>query len=147
MGYKFEKLDVWQRALGYIDQIHEIAEQLPKREQYNLAEQMTRAANSIALNIAARRLLLPFGQGAEGSTGLSDAEQDRFLRIATRSLLDIVCVHLLTRCGYLDDSDPLRTADCERETLLAKPQAFRSCLDESSGVQESPIEYDEGAPF
>ena len=52
MAYKFEQLDVWQRALGYIDQIHEIADQLPKHGRYNLRDQMTRAANSIALNIA-----------------------------------------------------------------------------------------------
>ncbi|MCS4086135.1 four helix bundle protein [Salinibacter ruber] len=61
MVYKFEDLEVWQRALDYADQIHDIAEQLPKHERYNLADQMTRAANSIALNIA------------EGSTGQSDA--------------------------------------------------------------------------
>ena len=51
MAYKFEKLDVWQRALDYSDQIHEIADQLPKHERYNLRDQMTRAANSIALNL------------------------------------------------------------------------------------------------
>ena len=65
MAYKFEQLDVWQRALAYSDQIHEIADQLPKYERYNLRDQMTRAANTIALNIA------------EGSTGSSDAEQGR----------------------------------------------------------------------
>jgi len=136
VAYKFEQLDVWQRALEYIDQVHDIAEQLPKREKYNLAEQMTRAANSIALNIA------------EGSTGLSDAEQDRFLRIATRSLLETVaCLHIVNRREYLDDTDTLRAAYRESETLFAKLQAFRSSLDESSGVQESPIEYDEGSPF
>ena len=69
MAYKFENLEVWRRALDYADRIHEIAEQRPKHERYNLSDQMTRAANSIALNIA------------EGSTGLSDTEQDRFLRI------------------------------------------------------------------
>lgn len=52
MAYKFEQLDVWERALEYIDQIHDIAEHLPKHERYNLGDQMTRAANSIALNIA-----------------------------------------------------------------------------------------------
>ncbi|MBB4062381.1 four helix bundle protein [Salinibacter ruber] len=97
MAYKFEQLDVWERALDYIDQIHEIADELPKRERYNLGDQMTRAANSIALNIA------------EGSTGQSDAEQDRFLRIAIRSLLETVAgLHLVKRRGYLDDLDPLR---------------------------------------
>ena len=71
MDYKFEELDVWTRALDYSDQVHEIAQQLPKRERYNLADQMTRAANSIALNIAAQDYFLAIAQGAEGSTGLS----------------------------------------------------------------------------
>jgi len=38
MAYKFEQLDVWQRALEYIDQVHEIADQLPKHERYNLRD-------------------------------------------------------------------------------------------------------------
>lgn len=30
MGFKFEKLEVWQLSLEYIDLIYEIAEKLPK---------------------------------------------------------------------------------------------------------------------
>ena len=136
MAYKFEDLEVWQRALDYADLIHDIAEQLPKHERYNLADQMTRAANSIALNIA------------EGSTGLSDTEQDRFLRIAVRSLLETVaCLHLVKRREYLDDLDPLRAAYEESETLFAKLQAFRSSLDTRSGAEESSIEYNDGPSF
>ena len=136
MSYKFEDLEVWQNALDYADTIHDIANELPKHERYNLADQMTRAANSIALNVA------------EGSTGLSDAEQDRFLRIAIRSLLETVAsLHLVKRRDYLDDPEPLREAYRESETLFAKLQAFRASLDSDSTVQESPVEYDEGAPF
>ncbi|MCS4117589.1 four helix bundle protein [Salinibacter ruber] len=136
MAYKFEQLDVWERALDYIDQIHEIADELPKRERYNLGDQMTRAANSIALNIA------------EGSTGQSDAEQDRFLRIAIRSLLETVAsLHLIKRRDYLDDLDPLREAYRDSEALFAKLQAFRSSLDTDSTVREKPPEYDRGVPF
>ena len=136
MAYKFEDLEVWQRALDYADQIHEIADELPKHERYNLSDQMTRAANSIALNIA------------EGSTGLSDAEQDRFLRIAVRSLLETVAsLHLVKRRDYLDDPEPLREAYRESETLFAKLQAFRASLDTDSTVQEGEIEYTDGAPF
>jgi len=136
MAYKFEDLEVWQRSLDYADTVHEIADELPKHERYNLADQMTRAANSIALNIA------------EGSTGLSDAEQDRFLRIAIRSLLETVAsLHLVKRRGYLDDLDPLRKAYQESETLFAKLQAFRSSLDESASVREDPVGYDDSVPF
>ncbi len=136
MAYKFEQLDVWERALDYIDQIHEIADELPKRERYNLGDQMTRAANSIALNIA------------EGSTGQSDAEQDRFLRIAVRSLLETVaCLHLVKRRESLEDLNPLRDAYRESETLFAKLQVFRASLDTDSTVREPSVEYDDEAPF
>jgi len=74
MAYKFERLDVWERALDYIDHIHEIADRLPKHERYNLSDQMTRAANSIALNIAVQRLLpLPTAVGI----GAQRDRQDR----------------------------------------------------------------------
>ena len=136
MAYKFEQLDVWQRALAYSDQIHEIADQLPKYEQYNLRDQMIRAANSIALNIA------------EGSTGSSDAEQGRFLQVAIRSLLEsVACLHLVKRRGYVDDLETLREAYRESETLFAPLQAFRSSIDGESSVQEDIVGYDDGAPF
>jgi four helix bundle protein len=136
MTYKFEQLEIWQRALDYADQIHEIADALPKHERYNLADQMTRAANSIALNIA------------EGSTGQTDAEQDRFLRIALRSLLETVAsLHLINRRNYLDDPTPLRDAYRDSETLFAKLQAFRSSLDTDTTVQEPPTEYSDDPPF
>ena len=136
MAYKFEDLEVWKRALDYIDQIHNIAKDLPKHERYNLGDQMTRAANSIALNIA------------EGSTGLSDAEQDRFLRIAIRSLLETVAsLHLVKRRDYLNDPEPLREAYRESETLFAKLQAFRASLDTDTSIQEPAVEYEDGAPF
>ena len=73
MAYKFEKLEVWQLALSYIDLCYALAEELPKREEYNLRSQLTRAATSIALNIA------------EGSTGQTDAEQAKFLGYSIRS--------------------------------------------------------------
>jgi four helix bundle protein len=136
MAYKFEDLEVWKRALDYIDQIHNIAKDLPKHERYNLGDQMTRAANSIALNIA------------EGSTGLSDAEQDRFLRIAIRSLLETVAsLHLVKRRDYLNDPEPLREAYRESETLFAKLQAFRASLDHDASIQEPPTEYDDSEPL
>lgn len=38
MTYKFEQLEIWQRALDYADRIHDLAERLPKHERYNLRE-------------------------------------------------------------------------------------------------------------
>ncbi len=92
--YKFQSLYVYQLALDYIDQIYEIVVKLPVGERFNLSSQITRAATSIALNIA------------EGSTGQSDKEQIRFLSLALRSFLELVaCLDLIERRRYLSSKD------------------------------------------
>ena len=117
MAYKFEQLEVWQLAMEYTDLVYDIAEQLPSSEKYNLKSQITRAATSVALNIA------------EGSTSQSSTEQARFLGLAIRSLIETVaCQHLINRRQYLKDSEPLRNAYRASEKLFAKLQAFRPAL-------------------
>ena len=114
MPFKFEKLDVWQLALDYIDLIYKIAEGLPRSEEYNLKSQIIRAATSVALNIA------------EGSTGQTDAEQARFLGLTIRSLLETVaCQHIINRREFLKDVAPLRQAYRQAETLVAKLHTMR----------------------
>ena len=117
MGFKFEQLEVWDLAIEYIDLVYEIAERLPRSEEYSLKSQIKRAATSVALNIA------------EGSTGQTDAEQARFLGLALRSLLEaIACQHLINRREYLVDKDPLRQAYVQANTLAAKIQAMRNTI-------------------
>ena len=62
--FKFEKLIIWQKAMDFGEVIDQIA--------FNLASQICRAADSIALNIS------------EGFIGQSNLEQ--------KNLLDILCV-------------------------------------------------------
>jgi four helix bundle protein len=117
MPFKFEKLEVWRLTLDYIDLIYEIAGELPRSEEYNLKSQMTRAATSVALNIA------------EGSTGQTNAEQARFLGLAIRSLLETVaCQHLISRRQYVPDATQLRQAYRSAETLVAKLHTMRKTL-------------------
>lgn len=114
--YKFEKLEVYQRSLDYVDLMYSLARKLPRNEEFNLKSQLTRAATSIVLNIA------------EGSTGQSDAEQRRFLSMAMRSLLETVaCQHLIARRRYVSEEE---LADIYKvsEALFAKLQALRSAL-------------------
>ena len=138
MAYKFERLEVWQMAVEFTDKIYAIAEQLPRSENYNLRSQSTRAATSIALNIA------------EGSTSQSDAEQARFLGMAIRSLVETVaCLHLINRRQYLADPELLRDAYRFSERLFAKLQALRASLKDRKGqrVREESALYvasDEG---
>jgi four helix bundle protein len=132
VSFKFEKLEVWQLALDYIDLIYGIAELLPRSEDYNLKSQIRRAATSVALNIA------------EGSTGQTDVEQARFLGLALRSLLETVaCQHLISRRGYLEDLTSLRQVYSQADLLAAKIQAMRNALvPDKTWVREESIPYE-----
>ena len=131
MPFKFEKLQVWQLALEYVDAVYAVAQVLPSTERYNLASQFRRAATSVALNIA------------EGSIGQTDAEQARFLGLAIRSLLETVaCQHLISRRGYLQDAQPLRDLHRRSETLVAKLHTLRKTIArEKQWVREPSADY------
>lgn len=45
MAYKFEQLEVWQKALDYADQAHDIVEQLSQRERDNLSKDRGRRSS------------------------------------------------------------------------------------------------------
>jgi four helix bundle protein len=86
MAFKFERLIVWQKAADLSERVNDLAKQFPKDEMYILTSQFKRAADSISLNIA------------EGSTGQSNAEFNRFLGYALRSNVEVVgCLHLAVR--------------------------------------------------
>ena len=131
MPFKFEKLEVWQLALEYIDTVYEIAKQLPRGEEFNLKSQITRATTSVALKITA------------GSTGQTDSEHARFLGLAIRSLLEpVACQHLLSRRQYLSDVEPLREAYRQAETLASKLHATRKAIaPEQPWLREQTILY------
>jgi four helix bundle protein len=115
MTYKFEKLEVWQLSIEYVDLIYTLAEKLPRSEEFNLKSQIVRAATSISLNIA------------EGSTGQTDPEQARFLGMAIRSLIETVaCQHLVERRNYLTDKTDLREAYRKSKNLPANYKLFVS---------------------
>ncbi|MEI9809404.1 MAG: four helix bundle protein [Bacteroidota bacterium] len=94
MAFKFEKLLVWQKAVDLSDRIHQLSKGFPKDEMYILTSQIKRAADSVSLNIA------------EGSTGQSNAEFNRFLGMAVRSDVEVVgCIYLAQRRGYIKEDD------------------------------------------
>ncbi len=131
MTYKFEQLDVWKLALDYIDLTYKIAENLPRSEEYNLKSQITRAATSIALNIA------------EGSQGQSDAEQARFLGMSLRSLIETVaCQEIIRRRGYFQDATLLNKVYEDSQTLAKKLHSFRKSISPYQVKEDLPL-YEE----
>ncbi|MDQ5844947.1 MAG: four helix bundle protein [Acidobacteriota bacterium] len=120
MIYKFQKLEIYQLTLDYIDAIYGLAQKLPRSEDYNLKSQITRSATSIALNIA------------EGSTSQSDAEQGRFLGMALRSLIETVaCKDIIARRKYVTTEELTASSELESK-LFAKTQAFKKFLRQSN---------------
>ena len=92
MSFKFEKLIVWQKAIDLSEEVHLLTKQFPKDELFILTSQLKRAADSVSLNIA------------EGSTGQTNAEFNRFLGIALRSNIEVVsCIYLGKRRKYITE--------------------------------------------
>jgi four helix bundle protein len=116
MQYKFERLEVYQLGIQLLDKVYAVASLLPPSERFNLRDQLVRASTSIVLNIA------------EGSTGLTDAEQARFVGIAQRSLVEVVaCLRIITRRKLVEDS-LMAQVEVLADQVFIKIQAFRHRL-------------------
>jgi four helix bundle protein len=91
---KFRKLEVWNKAMGFIEDIYRLTEKLPEKERYGLTSQLRKAVISIALNIA------------EGSGAGSDAEFKRFLSFSLRSSYEVMCAaEIAHRLRYCDEKE------------------------------------------
>lgn len=132
MPYKFEKLEIWDISLDYLDLLYDIAHQLPDIEKFNLTSQIIRAGTSISLNIA------------EGSTGQSDPEQSRFLGMAIRSAIETVaCLTIIKRRSYDVDKEIIAQSEKKAELLIKKIQAMRKAINKRAGkVSDSTVFYE-----
>jgi four helix bundle protein len=89
--FKFEKLQIWQKAMDFGEDIFKVSSAFPKEEMFNLISQIRRASDSIALNIS------------EGSIAQSNPEFKKFLGYSIRSLAEVVtCLHKSKRRNYID---------------------------------------------
>jgi four helix bundle protein len=77
--FRFREWPVYQLAKSFRKRIRDLAKRLPESERYLLRDQMSRAADSICLNIA------------EGSNKLSDIEFSKYLNNSETSLEEVVC--------------------------------------------------------
>lgn len=123
--YHFENLIVYQKALDYIDFVHELTPDFPVTERFDLVSQFQRAAKSIALNI---------GEGEAGTT----KEYIAFLRIARRSAREcVVCTTIAYRRKYINaqahDNSRQRADEISKmlsgliSALQKKNQRVKSC--------------------
>ena len=110
VSFRFEKLEVWRKAIGFGDGVYRATSTFPDSERFGLISQMRRAAVSISSNIA------------EGSGRSTDKEFSRFLEIAYGSLMEVVSQsHIAVRQGFLEQEqfDKLYTSANEVSRMLS----------------------------
>lgn len=97
--FSFEKLNVWQNSINFVEEVYKVTDEFPKSELYCLTSQIRRAVISIPSNIA------------EGSTRKSFKDQARYTEIAFGSLLEtlnqLIIAHKLEYVSR-DDFNNLR---------------------------------------
>jgi len=101
-----QKLDVYKSAINFVVVADTVASNLPRGRAY-LADQLRRAATSIALNIA------------EGAGEFSRQDKSRFYRMARRSATECAAVFDVCRCLRLIDSEKLESGYSLLERIIA----------------------------
>ncbi len=112
--FRFEDLKVYDKALDFIDLVYKTCENYPNTERFALSSQFTRAAVSIALNIA------------EGSSD-TDKQFNRFLQMALDSVNEcVVCSTISKRQNYISDEvdSEIRTKLVELSKMIISLQKY-----------------------
>jgi len=92
--FRFKRWPVYMAAKSFRKKMKQVAKDLPESERYLLRDQMSRAADSICLNIA------------EGSNKLSDIEFSKYLNTSESSLEEVLCcLDLILDDGYITEAD------------------------------------------
>ena len=78
MPFRFEGLEIWQRAREFSAKIHDMTTKFPRQELYALTDQINRASDAVALLIA------------EGSGLQTDALFSHRLGLAVGEVFEVV---------------------------------------------------------
>ncbi len=112
--FRFEDLNVYKKALDFVDMVYRVSENFPNVERYGLSSQFSRASVSIALNIA------------EGSSD-TNKQFSRFLQIALDSVNEcVVCATVAERQGYISEeiNNQLRVKLAELSKMITGLQKY-----------------------
>ncbi len=105
----YQELQVWQKAMSFVEAVYRVTHGFPKEEQFGLVSQLRRAAVSVPSNIAE-------GQGRHTTQAFL-----QHLSIASGSLQEVETqVMLAYRLGYIaqPQQDELLVASSEVSRML-----------------------------
>jgi len=116
--FRYRRWPVYKAAKSFRRRMRKVARDLPESERYLLRDQMSRAADSICLNIA------------EGSNKLSDIEFSKYLNTSETSLEEVVCcLDLILDDGHITETEfegYLREAEDLGSQLIAFGKKVRN---------------------
>ncbi len=93
-GKSYRDLEVWRRAMAFVQAVYQASEAFPRREVYALTDQLRRAVVSVPANIA------------EGQSRRTKGAFALHLDIALGSLAEVDTLLQLARdLGYLSPTD------------------------------------------
>lgn len=98
-GFRFQRFDIWKRAIQIGGDLHDVADSLDSRGFRRYSEQLRAAALSVSNNIA------------EGSGSDSDKDFSHFLNIAHRSAFETANMVLFLHSKSM-------ISDLERDRLV-----------------------------
>ncbi len=81
--FRFEDMEIWQRAVEISMPVFDIADSLEEAKKYRFGEQLRAAMLSVSNNMA------------EGSGSASDADFANFLNISRRSIFEVASMLLV----------------------------------------------------
>jgi four helix bundle protein len=117
LAFKFESLQVWNKALDLTEEIDKLTKNsFPNEELYVLTAQIKRAAHSVVLNIA------------EGCTGQSNPIFKTFLNYSLRSAVEVVSCLFAGRKRNIINEEDFRKLYTEYEQLVKTITAPRNTL-------------------
>jgi len=100
-------LDIWNRGIGFVEQIYKLTAKFPKEELYCLTSQIRRAAISYPSNIA------------EGAERFSKKEFIQFLYVSLASLSEVETQLIIAeKLRYLRENSLLEEVEALRRMTL-----------------------------
>ena len=115
--FNFERLEVWQKAIIFADFVYDATGGFPVDERFGLTNQIRRAANSIASNIA------------EGSAR-TPADFSKFLGYATGSLYEVVTQAFIAKRRKFFPLDTFAKLYADAEEIARMLSGLRKSLGE-----------------
>jgi len=111
--FRFERLQVWHKAIDLFDWVDQVAEGLPGRVRFSVVDQWRRAALSVSSNIA------------EGTGRETQKESSYFFSVAKGSTYEVVSISMVCKRRNLISAEAHRDIYVRAEEIAKMLTALK----------------------